>query len=73
MYNQLDLLGSKLFSLSQSDVNLIHELTVPVPSNEQERIKVLREANILDSDTDDTGFDRFTSLCRRIFQVGLRA
>jgi hypothetical protein len=60
---------SELFDLSDSDKELISELCVPVPSNESERIKVLRQTKLLDSNTSDPTFDRFTSLCQRLFDV----
>jgi hypothetical protein len=56
-----------LFDLSDSDKQLISELCVPVPINEEERIRVLRQTRLLDSNTSDPTFDRFTSLCQRLF------
>lgn len=47
----------------------IANLTVPVPSNEQKRIEVLRKSKLLDITTNDTGFGRFTSLASRLFNV----
>jgi CheY-like chemotaxis protein len=59
----------ELFDLSDSDRELIAQLTVPVPENENERIKVLRQARLLDTDTADPTFDRFTSLTARLFEA----
>lgn len=59
-----------LFSLSTEDSNIICGLQVPVPENEADRIKVLRQSNLLDSDRDDGVFDRFTALAQRLFKVG---
>ena len=42
---------------------------VPLPSNEGKRLKVLKQSNLLDSNTMDPEFDRFTSLAHRIFDV----
>lgn len=42
---------------------------VPVPSNECKRLKILKQSNILDTNTMDPEFDRFTSLAHRIFDV----
>jgi hypothetical protein len=58
-----------LFDLSDSDKELISQLTVPVPVNENERVKVLRQAKVLDSDLADPTFDRFTSLASRLFDT----
>jgi hypothetical protein len=44
-------------------------LTVPVPENENERIKVLRQTRLLDTDTADPTFDRFTALTARLFDA----
>lgn len=77
----------ELFDLSESDRQLISQLSVPVAKNENERIKVLRQVShihmswfddsemflvqtkLLDSETADPTFDRFTSLCSRLFDV----
>ncbi len=44
-------------------------LTVPVPTNEQKRVEILRKSKLLDVATNDTGFSRFTSLASRLFGV----
>ena len=44
-------------------------LNVPVPQNEGLRLKVLKECGLLDSSTRDSSFDRYTSLCQRLFKV----
>lgn len=55
--------------LSPADENKISSLTVPVPDNEFDRIKILRQANLLDTNKEDGIYDRFTSLAKRIFNV----
>lgn len=42
---------------------------VPLPHNEGKRLKILKQSNILDSNTMDPEFDRFTSLAHRMFDV----
>ena len=42
---------------------------VPIGDDEERRLKILRESTILDSSTTDPSFDRYTSLCRRLFNV----
>jgi len=57
------------YSLSANDKNLHDFLTCPVPDNEEDRECVLRQTNLLDSDTSDPEFDRYTSLVKRIFNL----
>ena len=38
---------------SADDLVKIRQLTVPVPSNEAERLRILRETHILDTSTDE--------------------
>jgi len=51
------------------DESTIKGLTVPVPYDEGLRLRVLRETGLLDTDAKDPNFDRFTSLCQRLFNV----
>ena len=55
--------------LHESDVVLLKEVTVPIPSNEGQRLQVLRQSKLLDSDPNDAEFDRITSLASRLFKV----
>ena len=48
------------------------ESVVPIGHDEERRLKVLRECSLLDSSTADPNFDRFTSLCRRLFNVNIK-
>ena len=43
--------------------------TVPTRGDEDRRLKILQESAILDSSTTDPSFDRYTTLCRRLFNV----
>lgn len=52
----------------QDDIDLLH-LRVPVPTKEPERMTVLRQAKILDTNPHEADFDRYTVLCARIFKV----
>ena len=45
------------------------ELAVPVGGDEARRLKILQESTLLDSSTTDPSFDRYTSLCRRLYNV----
>jgi hypothetical protein len=47
----------------------LSNLAVPVPLNEQRRIEVLRKSKLNDPNTVETGFNRFTSLTTRLFNV----
>eukprot|EP01041_Mallomonas_annulata_P011975 gene11975-25080_t len=55
--------------LSAKEWNIIKSLKVPVPSNEGERMLVLRQTKVLDSPLDEVCFDRYTSLTARLFRV----
>jgi hypothetical protein len=59
------------YGLSETDIKCISELVCPVPENEVERLMTLRETGLLDSNPADPIFDRYTSLCKRIFEVDL--
>ena len=45
------------------------KLAVPLGDDEERRLKILRESTLLDSSTADPNFDRYTSLCKRLFNV----
>ena len=45
-------------------------LSVPVPGDEFDRLKVLRQSEILDTKSDPE-YDRYTSLAKRIFKVNI--
>lgn len=53
----------------QNDKLLLSQLSVPIPSDERDRLRLLRETNLLDSDESDPIFDRLTALAQRIFDV----
>jgi len=60
-----------IFEISINEREILAGLTIPIPDNEGQRLRVLRESGLLDSNPNDASFDRFTSLCRRIFKVVL--
>jgi hypothetical protein len=55
--------------LNAEDLAILSSSKAPVPYNEAERIFALRQTQLLDSDTNDPMFDRFTSLAQRLFDV----
>jgi hypothetical protein len=57
------------YDLSSEDLLKLQLLEVPIPNSERERIKILRQANLLDSDPHDVAFDRLTRLGSRMFKV----
>ena len=61
-------LAEDALGLTERDKQEISKLTVPVPDYENDRIKILRQTNLLDSE-EDVSFDRFTALAQRIFNV----
>lgn len=64
---------SPLAALSRFDMKIIdllqiQNLQVPVPICERDRIKVLRETNVLDTAAEER-FDRYTALAARVFKT----
>lgn len=57
------------FQISAHDIAELSNLKVPISEGETERLVVLRQTGLLDSDEDDISFDRFISLAQRIFNV----
>ena len=57
------------FDFSNKDKIALKNIKVPIPQNENNRLKYLREAKIFDSDENDAEYDRYTSLASRIFKV----
>lgn len=57
--------------LTENDKHIISSLTVPVPDYENDRMKILRQTRLLDSE-EDVSFDRFTALAQRIFNVNFQ-
>lgn len=55
--------------LTPADETLLAGVNVPIPHNERERIKVLRQTQLLDSDPHEPTFDSFTALAKRLFKV----
>ena len=47
---------------------VLRGLKVPIPKKEEDRLLVLRQCNLLDTQADES-FDRFTSLCARLFKM----
>ena len=57
------------FLLTDRELEKLSKSKCPIPPNEADRIFALRQTDLLDSDTDDPIFDRFTSLAQRIFDL----
>lgn len=55
--------------LSEQDSTILRDVVVPVSKNEGRRVKVLRECNVLDSNSLDEDYDRQTALLARILKV----
>eukprot|EP01041_Mallomonas_annulata_P007295 gene7295-14881_t len=53
----------------KTERNTLRNLRVPVGDNEEERLKILRETRVLDSDLNEQCFDRYTTLATRLFNV----
>ena len=55
--------------ISRKDIDELESLTAPVPENEFQRIRVLRESNILKTKRDDINLDKYTILASAIYKV----
>jgi hypothetical protein len=58
------------YTFTNEDKALLARLTVPVPSNEQKRVELLRQSKLAEESSAENGFARFTSLATRLFDVG---
>eukprot|EP01033_Poteriospumella_lacustris_P020073 gene20073-14640_t len=54
--------------ITEDDRQKLRGLKVPIPKKEEDRLLVLRQCNLLDTQADES-FDRFTSLCARLFKM----
>lgn len=55
-------------AITEDDRRKLRGLKVPIPKKEEDRLLVLRQCNLLDTQADES-FDRFTSLCARLFKM----
>lgn len=46
-------------------------LAVPVPNRERNRLRIVRESNILDGNVTDEDYDRLTALAARVLKVDI--
>ena len=62
---------NKLHAPAQKAKSILNtlELTVPIPYDEEYRLRVLRETGLLENTTNDHNFDNITCLCQRLFTV----
>jgi hypothetical protein len=60
---------SVMNGLSKIDLDKLSHVTIPIPDDEGLRLKVLRQTELIDSNTDDPMYDRFCSLTKRLFNV----
>jgi hypothetical protein len=56
--------------MDQDDVNRLKELKVPIPGNEKDRLKTLRETRLLDTESNEGDYGRYVNLAARLFKVG---
>jgi hypothetical protein len=61
--------GNGYRCLTKEDLAKLSVSKVPIPANEALRIFTLRQTQLLDSDTVDPSFDRFSTLAQRMFDV----
>ena len=57
--------------MGSTDEDILKSLKVPVEPNELTRLACLRRSRLLDSDTNDPEYDRYTDLAKRVFKVNI--
>jgi GAF domain-containing protein len=55
--------------MSKLDIDKLSHITIPIPHDEGQRLKALRQTELINSSTDDPMYDRFCSLTKRLFNV----
>ena len=55
-------------AVTLSDMSCLDQLKVPLPAQEHDRIRILREAKLFDTEAEET-YDRFTGLAARSLKV----
>lgn len=65
---RINTLNDSRFVFSENDEKKLGAVSVPLPSHERERVLLLRQCNLLDTEQDEA-FDRFTNLAARCFKV----
>lgn len=57
------------YRCSLDDYAALAALAVPVPNREDDRLKIVRESNIIDGNYMDEDYDRLTALAARVLKV----
>ena len=55
--------------VTEGDINCLNKLKVPLPKQEHDRIRTLREAKLFDTKPEED-YDRFITLAARALKVG---
>ncbi len=56
------------YGVTDGDINCLNKLKVPLPKQEHDRIRTLREAKLFDTKPEED-YDRFTTLAARALKV----
>ncbi len=56
--------------LEDGDLDKLEQLQVPIPNCECERLKTLRETNLMGSNVNEGDFGRYVNLAARLCKVG---
>ena len=56
------------YTVTDDDIDCLNQLKVPLPAQEHDRIRILREAKLFDTEAEET-YDRFTGLAARSLKV----
>jgi hypothetical protein len=65
--NQQQQLSQK--ELNRDDLHELQNVSVPVPTCECERLRLVRETRLLDTTTNEGDYGRFVNLAARLFKV----
>ena len=66
--SSLQAVSQQQYLLHENDEQALASLKVPIPNSERDRIRVLREAHIFDTPSEES-YDRHAAFASRIFQV----
>lgn len=57
------------YEFKKDDKEILQDCKTPLSVDEPKRLEILRQTKLFHSQENEPGFDRFTSLCNRLFNV----
>lgn len=59
------------YAFTEAEKCMLNGLTVPYSSQEAERIRVLRETQLIDTSQSDSTYTRYQAMAKRLFNVSI--